>query len=85
MSIDIVRAWRDADYFAALSPEQQDQVPDNPAGSIDLSFADLQKVSGARAAASCTGSSCCSCHKTKACSSCDSAMAVGAAKGFSAA
>jgi len=41
----IVRAWSDPEYRASLSP---DEVPEHPAGAIELSDADLSKVWGAR-------------------------------------
>lgn len=34
--VDVVRAWKDAEYRQSLTPEQLAQLPDNPAGSIDL-------------------------------------------------
>ena len=32
-STDIVRAWKNEDYFAVLDPAE---IPENPAGKIDL-------------------------------------------------
>ena len=32
----IVRAWKDAEYGAALSPDEQSLVPAHPVGSIEL-------------------------------------------------
>jgi len=35
MTVDeILRAWRDPDYFATLGPEARSRVPENPAGSV---------------------------------------------------
>lgn len=67
--INIIRAWKDAEYFASLSAEDQAAVPANPAGTVDLNI-DMSTVSGgrsgavsARLAASCTNktSTCCNC------------------------
>lgn len=62
--VDIARAWTDAEYFDGLSQAEKALVPANPAGSIDLSMADLRTVAGARAAASCTTCHCCSSKTT---------------------
>lgn len=36
LSSDIVRAWKNEDYLAALGPEQIAALPQNPAGKIEL-------------------------------------------------
>ncbi len=41
---DIIRAWKDADYRASLSDAQRAALPDNPAGPIELTDADLGNV-----------------------------------------
>ncbi len=46
LNIDITRAWKDEDYFGSLSEEQLSQLPDNPAGIIELSDADMEIVAG---------------------------------------
>ncbi|MBD2208058.1 mersacidin/lichenicidin family type 2 lantibiotic [Calothrix sp. FACHB-1219] len=33
---DIIRAWKDEDYRNSLSDEQRSQLPENPAGMIEL-------------------------------------------------
>jgi mersacidin/lichenicidin family type 2 lantibiotic len=43
--IDIVRAWKDPVYRASLSAEQRAALPQNPAGSVEISDEDLGKVS----------------------------------------
>jgi mersacidin/lichenicidin family type 2 lantibiotic len=68
MTVNIIRAWKDAAYFDALSDAEKAQVPANPAGNIDI---DMSTVSGGgraaaasdRLAASCTNktSTCCHC------------------------
>ena len=40
---EIVRAWKDEDYRSTLS---QSEVPQNPAGQIELSDSDLRRVTG---------------------------------------
>jgi mersacidin/lichenicidin family type 2 lantibiotic len=44
--VDIVRAWKDPLYRASLSPEQLAQLPDHPAGAIELSDEQLLAASG---------------------------------------
>jgi mersacidin/lichenicidin family type 2 lantibiotic len=34
--VDVVRAWRDADYRATLTPAQRSTLPGHPAGPIEL-------------------------------------------------
>jgi mersacidin/lichenicidin family type 2 lantibiotic len=48
MSIDqILRAWRDHDYWLSLSESERARVPDNPAGLVELMDIELDHVSGA--------------------------------------
>jgi mersacidin/lichenicidin family type 2 lantibiotic len=44
--IDIVRAWKDEEYRSSLSEAQRAELPDNPAGLIELSESDLRDVAG---------------------------------------
>jgi len=44
--VDIIRAWKDEEYFLSLSEAQRAALPANPAAAIDLSDADLRGVSG---------------------------------------
>ncbi len=44
--LDIERAWKDKDYFNSLSPEDQAQIPPDPAGSAELASQDLDSVAG---------------------------------------
>lgn len=46
MKSDIVRAWKDAKYRQNLTSGQQDMLPENPAGSCELTDADLEAVQG---------------------------------------
>ncbi len=48
MKIDIVRAWKDEEYRNSLSSEEQAMLPANPAGSLELSDAELESVHGAK-------------------------------------
>ncbi|HEY7124229.1 MAG TPA: mersacidin/lichenicidin family type 2 lantibiotic [Ktedonobacterales bacterium] len=43
---DMVRAWKDAEYRQNLSAEEQTLLPEHPAGSIELTDADLPQVAG---------------------------------------
>ncbi|MBE3557903.1 MAG: mersacidin/lichenicidin family type 2 lantibiotic [Ktedonobacteraceae bacterium] len=47
MKFDVVRAWKDEAYRRSLPAEEQVQLPENPAGSYELSEADLEAVYGA--------------------------------------
>jgi mersacidin/lichenicidin family type 2 lantibiotic len=50
MKIDIVRAWKDEAYRRSLSPEEQAMLPENPAGVLELSDAELQVIHGGNSA-----------------------------------
>jgi mersacidin/lichenicidin family type 2 lantibiotic len=43
---EIIRAWKDEDFRGELTEEQQSQLPENPAGVIDLSVEDMEHVAG---------------------------------------
>ena len=45
-NIDIIRAWKDENYRNSLSDEQRSQLPQNPAGIIDLSEDDMESIVG---------------------------------------
>ncbi len=62
---EIIRAWRDADYFFDLSDAQRALLPANPVGMIELSQDALTTVAGG---ASCKVSCCSDC-----CNSCATA------------
>ena len=44
--LDIIRSWKDAEYKLGL--EDSSILPENPAGRLELSDADLNGVVGAR-------------------------------------
>jgi mersacidin/lichenicidin family type 2 lantibiotic len=43
---NIIQAWRDAEYRASLTAAERAQLPEHPAGLVELSDADLDAVSG---------------------------------------
>jgi mersacidin/lichenicidin family type 2 lantibiotic len=43
---NIIRAWKDPVYRNGLNEAERVALPANPAGSIDISDADLRKVAG---------------------------------------
>jgi mersacidin/lichenicidin family type 2 lantibiotic len=45
---DVIRAWKDEDYCSSLSQERRSQLPDNPAGAIDLSEKEMEIIAGGR-------------------------------------
>ena len=45
-SLDVVRAWKDPVYRAALNPAELSQLPPHPAGLVDLSDEELKRASG---------------------------------------
>ncbi|HEY7124228.1 MAG TPA: mersacidin/lichenicidin family type 2 lantibiotic [Ktedonobacterales bacterium] len=47
-SFDIVRAWKDAEYRQSLSAEEQALLPEHPAGAIELTDEDLDRLAGAQ-------------------------------------
>ncbi|GCE09051.1 mersacidin/lichenicidin family type 2 lantibiotic [Dictyobacter aurantiacus] len=47
MSLDIARAWKDAQYRGTLTSEELAQLPENPVGALELTDNDLASVSGA--------------------------------------
>jgi len=46
LDIDIIRAWKDEDYLDSLSEEQRVQLPENPAGMVELLDEDMGAVVG---------------------------------------
>ncbi|MBY0523086.1 MAG: mersacidin/lichenicidin family type 2 lantibiotic [Gemmataceae bacterium] len=54
---DIIRAWKDAAFRKTLTPAQQAQLPENPAGTVELTAAEASAVDGKLAIAICS-----SCH-----------------------
>jgi mersacidin/lichenicidin family type 2 lantibiotic len=48
-NMDVIRAWKDEEYRNSLSAEQLAELPENPAGLIELTDADLGAIHGAAA------------------------------------
>lgn len=46
---DIIRAWKDEEYFSSLSEMDRKQVPQNPAGLVELTDQDLGSAEGGQA------------------------------------
>ena len=69
--IDIIRSWKDESYRQSLSEDERALLPENPAGPMELSDAEL---SGAGAAASdeftYQDSSFCKCNTKSNCTLC---------------
>ncbi|WP_414551983.1 mersacidin/lichenicidin family type 2 lantibiotic [Anabaena sp. CCY 0017] len=45
-NIDIIRAWKDEDYRNSLSAEQRSQLPENPAGMVELTNTTMETIVG---------------------------------------
>ncbi len=61
LDIDIIRAWKDEEYRNSLSEEQRSQLPENPAGMIELSDEDMGSVVGGDPVAAGGSQMCCNC------------------------
>ncbi|MGK7953903.1 MAG: mersacidin/lichenicidin family type 2 lantibiotic [Crocosphaera sp.] len=48
-NIDIIRAWKDEEYRNSLSDSEKAQLPENPAGAIELDDEDMSSMSGGNA------------------------------------
>jgi mersacidin/lichenicidin family type 2 lantibiotic len=48
MSVNIIKAWKDADYRNSLSIEELALIPTNPSGLIELNDEDLMGVAGGK-------------------------------------
>lgn len=44
--LDIVRAWKDEDYFNTLSDSERSRLPANPAGVVEIDDRDLLQAEG---------------------------------------
>jgi mersacidin/lichenicidin family type 2 lantibiotic len=52
---DIIRAWKDRNYRESLSQEQRSLLPENPAGTIELSDVDQAIIAGGKGNGTGTG------------------------------
>ncbi|HET8773267.1 MAG TPA: mersacidin/lichenicidin family type 2 lantibiotic [Thermoanaerobaculia bacterium] len=43
---DVIRAWRDGEFYESLSNEQRSALPESPASVIELSDDALASISG---------------------------------------
>jgi mersacidin/lichenicidin family type 2 lantibiotic len=43
---DIIRAWKDENYWENLDEQQRSQLPDNPAGIIELTQTEMETIAG---------------------------------------
>jgi mersacidin/lichenicidin family type 2 lantibiotic len=48
-NVDIIRAWKDEEYRLSLSETERGLLPDNPAGVVDLTAAEMAAVVGGQA------------------------------------
>jgi mersacidin/lichenicidin family type 2 lantibiotic len=46
MSNNLVKAWKDEEYRLSLSEAERALLPENPAGSLELTDAELEMVAG---------------------------------------
>jgi mersacidin/lichenicidin family type 2 lantibiotic len=44
--MDVVRAWKDAEYRASLSEAERASLPENPVGTIEIAESELEHVAG---------------------------------------
>lgn len=52
---DIISAWEDQDYRSSLTAEELAMLPENPAGGIELTDAELGHVMGGAQSGASTG------------------------------
>ncbi|MGK7951312.1 MAG: mersacidin/lichenicidin family type 2 lantibiotic [Xenococcaceae cyanobacterium] len=51
--IDIIRAWKDEEYRNSLSDSEKAQLPENPAGVIELDDDDMSSMVGGEGDSQC--------------------------------
>ncbi len=64
---EIIRAWKDEDYFNNLSQEKRSQLPENPAGIVELSDAEMEILAGGAKFTNLGGSGSCNVSKSGDC------------------
>jgi mersacidin/lichenicidin family type 2 lantibiotic len=47
-NFDIIRAWKDEEFRNSLSEEQLKQLPENPAGVLELSDEEMEALAGGK-------------------------------------
>jgi mersacidin/lichenicidin family type 2 lantibiotic len=45
-TVNVIRAWKDEEYRRSLTEAERSQVPDHPAGLVELENADLELATG---------------------------------------
>jgi mersacidin/lichenicidin family type 2 lantibiotic len=68
-NVDVVRAWKDEQYRMSLNETERASLPQNPAGMVELTDADLEGVAGGSTDVSVTKTSCCT-YSTSATACC---------------
>ncbi len=60
---DIIRAWKDEEFRNSLSEDQRSQLPENPAGIVEISDEYLETIVGGahNSTGEGTGTGCCIC------------------------
>jgi mersacidin/lichenicidin family type 2 lantibiotic len=57
---DVIRAWRDGEYYSSLSSAERAALPESPASVIDVSDDVLANISGGCSYINCPTSAYCS-------------------------
>jgi mersacidin/lichenicidin family type 2 lantibiotic len=65
---DVIRAWRDGEYYSSLSNEERAALPDSPALVVDLGDDVLASISGGCSYVPCSTSAMCTPCPPKWCS-----------------
>ena len=68
-NVDVVRAWKDEQYRMSLSETERASLPQNPAGMVELTDADLEGIAGGSTDISVARTSCCT-YSTSATACC---------------
>ena len=45
-TLDVIRAWKDEEYCESLSAAERSRLPQNPAGSMELTDPELSQAEG---------------------------------------
>lgn len=67
---EIIRAWRDSEYFESLGEAERAQVPVNPAGVIEVDSDVLDSITGGCGTSSCKGTNDTTWGSTALCTPC---------------
>jgi mersacidin/lichenicidin family type 2 lantibiotic len=58
MKVDVIRAWKDPSYRAALSEAERSLIPTHPSGLVEMTDAELKEASGLNTGAQTTAMKC---------------------------